>query len=105
MADRPVRSDGTDHVHRFKQTLGIVFCAIYAVVYSSFVAISIYDITLMDTVMPFGLNLAAFFGIGLIIFALSLAAIYSRACSYSESKAAGQRDINEKASTAKERVN
>jgi len=68
----------------FKQRLGILLCVIYAIAYTGFVAISIYDVTLMDTVMPLGLNLAAFYGLGLIVFALFLAMIYSIACTTKE---------------------
>ena len=68
----------------FKQRLGVLLCVIYAFAYTGFVAISIYDVTLMDTVMPLGLNLAAFYGLGLIVFALFLAMIYSIACTTKE---------------------
>jgi uncharacterized membrane protein (DUF485 family) len=68
----------------FKQRLGILLCVIYAIAYTGFVAISIYDVTLMDTIMPLGLNLAAFYGLGLIVFALLLAMIYSIACTTKE---------------------
>jgi uncharacterized membrane protein (DUF485 family) len=77
-----------DHAIRFKQRFGILLCAIYALVYASFVAISVYDVTLMDTLMPFGLNLAIFYGLGLIVFALLLAMIYSRACAAKEKSGA-----------------
>ncbi len=68
----------------FKQNLGILLCVIYALAYAGFVVISIYDVSLMDTVMPMGLNLAAFYGLGLIVFALFLAMIYSIACTTKE---------------------
>ncbi len=73
-----------DEAVLFKQRLGIVLCVIYAFAYTGFVVISVYDVTLMDTVMPFGLNLAAFYGLGLIVFALFLAMIYSIACTTKE---------------------
>ncbi len=76
----------SDRALRYKQRLGIILCIIYAVVYSGFVVISIYDVTLMDTLMPFGLNLSTFYGLGLIVFALILAMLYSMACSSSENK-------------------
>jgi uncharacterized membrane protein (DUF485 family) len=68
----------------FKQKLGIVLCIVYAVVYAGFVVISVYDVTVMDIRMPFGLNLATFYGLGLIAFALLLALSYNVACTASE---------------------
>jgi len=69
---------------KFKQRLGIFLCIIYALLYSGFVAISVYDVTLMDKVILFNLNLAVFYGFGLILFALILAMIYSWACAFKE---------------------
>jgi uncharacterized membrane protein (DUF485 family) len=60
-------------------------CGLYAFAYSVFVLIAVFDVTLMDTRMPFGLNLATFYGFGLIVFALFLAFLYSVMCSRRES--------------------
>jgi uncharacterized membrane protein (DUF485 family) len=79
---------------RFKQCLGILLCSVYALVYAVFVFISVYDVTLMDTLMPFGLNLAVFYGFGIIVFALLLALVYSRACSRSEAGAAAPKGLS-----------
>ncbi len=84
----PVPAETADQADRFKQRLGILLCTIYAVVYAGFVGISVYNVTLMDTLMPFGLNLAVFYGLGLIVFALLLAMLYSRACAAKERAAA-----------------
>jgi len=81
---------------RFKQWLGLLLCSAYALVYAVFVFISVYDVTLMDTLMPFGLNLAAFYGFGIIVFALLLALVYSRACSRSEAGAAAPKGLSNK---------
>jgi uncharacterized membrane protein (DUF485 family) len=81
---------------RFKQWLGLLLCSAYALVYAVFVFISVYDVTLMDTLMPFGLNLAAFYGFGIIVFALLLALLYSRACSRSEARAAASKGLSNK---------
>lgn len=88
MADLPIAAKVADHAARFKQRLGFALCSIYAAVYAAFVALAVYDVTLMDTRMPFGLNLAAFWGLGLIVFALILSMLYSTACSASERSAA-----------------
>ncbi|NCC52147.1 MAG: DUF485 domain-containing protein [Spartobacteria bacterium] len=77
---------------QYKQRLGIVLCVLYALVYAGFVIVSVYDVTLMDTVMPLGLNLAVFYGLGLIVFALVLAMFYSRACALSEGREAAGAD-------------
>lgn len=84
MAGLQTEKENKNRMESYKQRLGIALCSIYATVYIGFVAISIYDVTLMDILMPFGLNLAVFYGMGLIIFALILAMIYSLACSRSE---------------------
>lgn len=85
MTDKPANSKA-DCAHQYKQWLGILLCVIYAIVYAVFVIISVYDVTLMDTLMPFGLNLSVFYGVGLIVFALILAVLYSRFCSAAEKK-------------------
>ncbi len=82
-----------DDAGRFKQRLGIFLCVFYALVYAGFVVISVYDVTLMDTIMPFGLNLAAFYGLGLIVFALLLAMLYSRACTLKERSVCPKADV------------
>lgn len=67
-----------------KQTLGLILCSIYALAYGGFVALSVFNVRVMDTLMPFQLNLAVFYGMGLIVFALLLALFYSKACDAAE---------------------
>jgi len=62
---------------RHKAFFGLILCAVYAVVYAGFVVISVYDVTLMDTVMPLGLNLGVFYGLGLILLAFVLGMVYT----------------------------
>lgn len=81
---------GVERSERFKQRFGIFMCLVYAIAYSGFVFISVFNVELMDTVMPFGLNLAVFYGMGLILFALFLAFIYSQVCNASERRAQSQ---------------
>ncbi len=85
MTNKPSNTS-SDRAQQYKQRLGIFMCALYAIVYAAFVFISVYDVTLMDTLMPFGLNLSIFYGIGLIVFALVLAVFYSRFCSVAEKR-------------------
>jgi uncharacterized membrane protein (DUF485 family) len=83
---------------RFKQWLGLALCSAYALVYAAFVFISVYDVTLMDTLMPFGLNLAVFYGFGIILFALLLSLVYNRVCTRSEAGAAASQGFSNEAS-------
>ncbi len=76
----PASGGPGNNAARFKQRVGILLCVFYAAVYGGFVSISVYDVSLMDTPMPFGLNLAVFYGLGLIVLAFLCALIYSGAC-------------------------
>jgi len=85
----------TDTAALFKQKLGIYMCLLYALAYAGFVFISVYDVTLMDSVMFLGLNLSSFYGIGLIVFALFLSMIYSFACTKKEKENEKKRNKEE----------
>ncbi len=76
----PVHASDTAYAVRYKTRLGLVLCIAYAVAYVGFVATAVYDVTLMDTRMPFGLNLGAFWGFGLIVLAFVLGLVYNYAC-------------------------
>lgn len=95
MASSPI--PGMSGSQKYAQRLGVAMCGIYALAYSVFVAISVFDVTLMDTLMPFGLNLAVFYGFGLIFFALFLALVYSALCGRHESSAAAAKEDDAKA--------
>jgi uncharacterized membrane protein (DUF485 family) len=73
-----------DHAIRYKMLLGFAFCAVYAAAYVGFVAITVYDVTLMDTEMPLGVNLGVFYGFGLILLAFALSLAYNFACTLRE---------------------
>lgn len=75
---------GDDKIMQYKQKLGLLMFLIYVLAYSGFVFISVFNVTLMDIVMVTGLNLAAFYGLGLIVFAIILALIYSYLCNRME---------------------
>lgn len=75
-----VHASDTDYAIRYKTRLGLVLCIAYAVAYAGFVATAVYDVTLMDTRMPFGLNLGTFWGFGLILLAFVLGLVYNYAC-------------------------
>lgn len=85
MNSRGVSGAPPGDAQQYAQRLGLVMCGLYALAYTVFVVIAVFDVTLMDTRMPFGLNLATFYGFGLIVFALFLAFVYSVLCSRRES--------------------
>lgn len=80
----PVRPDPA---FAFKRKLGARLFVVYALVYAGFVAINLIRPVLMEKTVFGGLNLAVVYGMGLIIFALLLALVYSRACGRREKSA------------------
>jgi uncharacterized membrane protein (DUF485 family) len=69
-----------------KARLGIKLFVIYALVYAGFVAINTINPALMERPMPFGLNLAVFYGFGLIISAIIMGIIYNAICTRYENE-------------------
>ncbi len=86
MEKKDASRDEVEKAERFKQRFGFLMCAIYALVYTGFVAVSVWNVELMETLLPFGINLAVAYGMGLILFALFLAFIYSMTCNSIERK-------------------
>jgi len=84
MSDKPKKRGNTEALLKYKKRLGIIMFLIYLVTYIGFVSLSVYKVSLMDTVMPFNLNLAVFYGLGLIFFAILLAVIFSIMCNLKE---------------------
>ena len=95
MFHRPTTSDVKDPVPSCKSRLGVWMFLLYALVYSGFVAINVIKPVLMETRIVFGLNLAVFYGFGLIIFAILLALIYNHKCSGREAEAESKRTRGE----------
>jgi uncharacterized membrane protein (DUF485 family) len=89
MLHEPAAPSGVDNASGYKTRLGVVLFIVYALVYAGFVAISLYDVTIMETTVFSGLNLAVVYGFGLIVFALVMALVYSGFCSRKE------RELNE----------
>jgi uncharacterized membrane protein (DUF485 family) len=71
---------------KYNQELGFLLFMLYGTVYAGFVIISVYDVGLMDRIMPFEINLAVFYGMGLIVLALLLSIVYSGLCNSRERK-------------------
>ncbi|MBN2207482.1 MAG: DUF485 domain-containing protein, partial [Candidatus Aminicenantes bacterium] len=86
MLHEPAAKPGADPAFAYKRRLGVWMFLLYAAIYAGFVAINLARPALMEKTVLFGLNLAVVYGFGLIIFALILALIYSRACGRREAK-------------------
>jgi uncharacterized membrane protein (DUF485 family) len=85
MLHEPAASHGKDYGSVYKTRLGVWMFLLYALVYAGFMAINVISPETMAMATPvFGLNLAAVYGFGLIVFALVLALIYNRKCSQKE---------------------
>jgi len=75
-----------DNASPAKAKLGIYLFVVYSIVYGGFIAINTVNPKLMETPMPFGLNLAVFYGFGLIIAAFVMGLIYNSICGAYEKK-------------------
>lgn len=89
MLHEPAAKSGPDPAFSYKKRLGAINFVFYAVLYVGFVVVNLAFPTLMESQVLLGLNLAATYGFGLIVFALVLALIYSRACGRQEEKLRG----------------
>jgi uncharacterized membrane protein (DUF485 family) len=84
MLHEPAAKTGPDPAFLFKRRLGAWMFVLYALVYAGFVVVNLVRPGAMEIVLFGGLNVAVVYGFGLIIFALVLALIYSRACNRRE---------------------
>ncbi len=72
-----------------KAKLGIQFFFIYLFLYAGFVAIGVLNYELLAYEVFRGLNLAIFYGFGLIVFAVLLGILYNFLCSRYEDEMNG----------------
>ena len=86
MLHEPVTTGEKDYGVAYKTRLGVVMFIIYGVIYAGFIAINLYDVTITEITVLFGMNLAAVYGFGLIIAAFLLAVIYNHMCTRMEKK-------------------
>jgi len=86
MLHEPAQKTGPDPAFLYKRRLGAWMFLLYALVYAGFVIINLVRPGAMEIVLFGGLNLAVVYGFGLIVFALFLALIYSRACGRQEKR-------------------
>lgn len=89
MLHEPAAPMGVDHASAYKTRLGVVLFIVYALIYAGFVAVSLYDVTILERIVFCGLNLAVVYGFGLIVFALLMALVYSGFCTRKERKLNG----------------
>ena len=81
---------GKDHALAPKARLGIKLFAVYSVIYSGFVVLSVLAPRLLEMELFFGLNLAVAYGFGLIILAILLGLAYNRVCPAMEDRVAAE---------------
>jgi uncharacterized membrane protein (DUF485 family) len=86
MLHGPAAELGEDRASGKKSKLGIMLFAFYASLYVAFIAIGLFWTDLMGVKVIFGLNLAVAYGIGLILLAIVMGAIYSYICTRIENK-------------------
>ncbi len=84
MLHEPAQKTGPDPAFLYKRRLGAWMFLLYALVYAGFVVVNLVRPGAMEIVLFGGLNLAVVYGFGLIVFALLLALVYSRACNRRE---------------------
>jgi uncharacterized membrane protein (DUF485 family) len=75
--------------------IGLALFAVYSLFYSGFVLLAAFSPATMETTPLAGVNLAIWYGFGLIIAAIVLALIYGWACRTGGRSANGERPTNE----------
>lgn len=81
MLHEPAVEVGLENASKKKARLGVWFFFLYLFFYAGFVAIGVLNYELMALEVVAGLNLALFYGIGLIVFAVLLGILYNFLCS------------------------
>ena len=77
---------GVDNAQEKKAKLGVVLFVLYSIIYSVFVAITVFNYEAMGKIVFANLNLAVVFGFSLIIFAILLGVVYNFVCTGYENK-------------------
>jgi uncharacterized membrane protein (DUF485 family) len=86
MLHGPAAELGEDKASGKKSKLGLILFACYTSLYIAFIAIGLFWTDLMGVTVIFGLNLAISYGIGLILLAIVMGAVYSYICTRIENK-------------------
>lgn len=77
---------GKDYASPQKTKLGVILFFVYLLIYSGFVAIALAKPSAMSVSTILGLNLACFYGFGLIILAIVMGLVYNHICTGLEFK-------------------
>lgn len=85
MSHGPATEWKKDNSASVKSKLGIILFTLYALIYAGFIFINVFAPGVMGKEIG-SINLAIYYGLGLIIFALVLAVIYNHYCTRSEEK-------------------
>jgi len=86
MLHGPAAKLDDDHAAARKSKLGLKFFFLYGLIYAGFILIGVFNPGLMGYRVAWGLNLAIFYGFGLIILAIIMGFFYHLACSRLERK-------------------
>ncbi|RJP31873.1 MAG: DUF485 domain-containing protein [Candidatus Omnitrophota bacterium] len=84
MLHEPAIQSGKDLAVSYKMRIGVRMFIVYAILYGGFVVLNVMKPVVMETPVILGMNLAVFYGFGLIVFALILALVYTILCSRKE---------------------
>lgn len=76
----PIGSQTISKAEQHNRRIGLVLCAIYALIYSGFVLINAFAADRMESQVVAGLNLAVVYGMFLIVLAFVFAMIYGFLC-------------------------
>jgi uncharacterized membrane protein (DUF485 family) len=82
----PNVKSGPDNAIAYKQKLGLILFLVYLAVYTLFIAINVIKPVLMGTPILFGVNLAVWYGMFLIVLALVLGMFYNYFCTREEKR-------------------
>ncbi|MEN8152804.1 MAG: DUF485 domain-containing protein [Acidobacteriota bacterium] len=77
---------GKDNAEKVKSKVGLILFAIYSFIYAGFVFINTLSPKTMGVKVILGLNLAVFYGFGLIILAIVMGILYNHYCTKMENK-------------------
>lgn len=80
MHPKVITEPEVDHASEKKAALGIKFFFVYFFFYAGFVVIGVLNYELLAVEIFRGINMAVFYGIGLIVFAVLLGILYNFLC-------------------------
>ena len=81
MLHGPAAKKEEDKAALRKSKLGLKLFFVYGLIYAGFVGVGVFRPELMGVRVAWGLNLAIFYGFGLIILAIVMGFLYHLACS------------------------